>query len=212
MFMSAMFAHTWTRRAKASVNSRSDRSSSISSPITKRGALIISTMAISVLFCAPPASADPTTHLKSETDAARSESGCPPLKLDPVLNTISQRIAHEVDDYVRHAATTTLPTTGEIDLMATGSGGLLKVMRESGYSTNKAKLLNGFGDQNVGGPGDNEYKAIRSLVLEGLSFEALPDCGYTKYGLSAINDNNTQGWPSSPPKTYSVAVVVLADA
>jgi hypothetical protein len=83
-------------------------------------------------------------------------------------------------------------------------------MREAGYNTNKAKLLLGYGDDRMGGAGDNEDKAIKVAVLQGLGFEAIPDCGYTKYGFSAINDDNQGGWPSTPPRAYSVTAVVLA--
>jgi hypothetical protein len=85
-------------------------------------------------------------------------------------------------------------------------------MRESGYSAAKARLLIGYGDYRTGGTGDNEAKAIRGTVLEGLGFEALPDCTYTKYGVSAINDDSSQGWPSTAPRTYTVTAVVLAGA
>lgn len=165
--------------------------------------------AILALIFAPASAADPTTHLKSEIDAARAGSGCPPLEPDPRLNAISERVAHEVDDYVKHTSTF-LPTTGENDLLATGKGGVSRVMRETGYHTNKVRLLLGYGDYRTGGPGDNEAKAIKAAVLQGLGFEALPDCGYTKYGFSAMNDDRSQGWPSTAPRTYTVAAVVLA--
>jgi hypothetical protein len=171
--------------------------------LMKRVALSITATAILATFFAPTAAADPTAHLKSEIDAARSESGCPPLQLDPVLNDVSQRTAGEMDDYVKHTARS-LPTTGDTDL--------LRVMRESGYSPAKAKLLVGYGDFRTGGAGDNEAKAIKGAVLQGLAFEALPDCTYTKYGVSAINDDSSQGWPSTAPRTYAVTAVVLAGA
>lgn len=166
------------------------------------------TTMLAMLF-APTSAADPTTNLKAEIDAVRSESGCPPLYADPRLTDVSQRVAHEVADYVKHASSF-LPTTGENDLLATGSGGLLPVMREAGYKTNKAKLLTGYGDDRTGGPGDNEAKAIKAAVLQGLGFEVFSDCGYTKYGLSAIKDDGSQGWPSTAPRTYAVTTVVLA--
>jgi hypothetical protein len=179
--------------------------------LMKRVALSATAMAICATFLAPISAADPTAHLKSEIDAARSESGCPPLRADPVLNNVSQRVAREVDDYIRHTARA-LPTAGENDLVPTGTGGLSRVMRESGYPTNRLKLLSGYGDYRTGGTGDNESKAIEAAVLQGLGFEALTDCArYTKYGLSAINDDPSQaGWPSTSPRSFSVAAVVVA--
>jgi hypothetical protein len=86
-------------------------------------------------------------------------------------------------------------------------------MREAGYNTSKAKLLLGYGDHRTGGAGDNEAKAVKAAVLEGLAFQALPDCAYTKYGVSLLNDDaNGQGWPSTAPRTYAVAAVILAGA
>lgn len=175
---------------------------------TIRIALSVTTTAVLAILSAPVSAADPTAHLKSEIDAARSESGCPPLQLDPRLNDVSLRVTHETDDYVRHALKL-LPTSGEIDLLASGNGGALRVMREAGYNTNKVKLLLGYADNRTGGTGDNETKAIKGAVLEGLAFESLPDCGYTKYGLSALDDDSSQGWPSTPPRAYAVTTVVL---
>jgi len=237
---SATLASLWSRRGKVSqrlvadgypcpssssskcqlLEQRADRCSPDRAPIRrweflkfmKRVALGTAAMAILATLFAPISAADPTAHLKSEIDAARSESGCGPLQLDPILNAISQRVAHEADDYVRHAATT-LPTTGEIDLRPTGTGGVLRVMREYGDNTNSARLLNGYGDYRTGGTGDNEDKAIKAAVLQGLGSEALSNCtAYTKYGLSAINDSGQEGWPSTEPRPFSVAAVVLAGA
>jgi hypothetical protein len=178
----------------------------------KRLAPIIVAPIILAIFLASPAAADPTVNLKSAIDAARGESGCPPLKIDPLLTGVAQSINRQVDQYVRHAPTArTLPVTGDVDLVPTGRGGLEQALIEAGYYTANAKLLSGYGDYRTGGTGDNESKAIRATVLEGLGAEALSDCGYTKYGVSAINNDSTgEGWPSTPPRTYSVTTVVLA--
>lgn len=169
---------------------------------------ITASVALAISF-APTSAADPTTHLKSEIDAARSAAGCPALQLDPVLNDASQRVAREVDDFVKHNSRT-LPTSGETDLTPTGKGGLLKVLSELGYGTTKAKLLTGYGDYLTGGPGGNEDKSIKATVLQGSGFNVFADCTYTKYGLSAINDDSSGGWPSTAPRTYTVTVVVVA--
>jgi hypothetical protein len=124
---------------------------------------------------------------------------------------VSQRAVREADDYVKHILRS-LPTTNEIDLQANGSGGVLRVMRESGYNTNKAKLLEGYGDYRMGGTRDNEGKAVRTAVLEGLGIDAFSDCAYTNYGLAAINDDSNEGWPSTAPRTFTVTAVLLAGA
>jgi hypothetical protein len=167
----------------------------------RRVAMSVTATLVSLISAAPVAAADPTTHTKAEVDAARGQAGCPPFQVDPVLTDVSQRTAHEVDDYVRHAATF-LPTTLDTDL--------LKALRETGYNTSNARLLNGYGDYRTGGAGDNEAKAIKGAVLQGWGLEALPDCSLTKYGISAINGGGSEGWPSTAPRTYAVVVVVLA--
>lgn len=165
--------------------------------------LIVTMTAIGAICDAPVSVADPTSHLRAEIDGARSESGCAPFQTDAALTEISQRIATEVDEYVRHAARV-LPPSTDTDL--------LQVLRQSGYNTVNARLLNGYGDYRTGGTGDNEAKAIKAAVLEGRGFEALPDCTLTRYGLGAINNDGSGGWPSTQPRTYSVVVVILAGA
>lgn len=237
MSSAAMLAHAWSRRQKARRMSTPDwyplppsvspnrhltevaaqrgrrrppRSRWEFMKLMRRVALGTAAAAVFATVLAPLSAADPTANLKSAIDAARSESGCPPLQPDPILTNVSQRVAREVDDYVKHTAVS-LPTSGENDLVPNGTGGLARVMRESGYPTNRLKLLSGYGDYRTGGPGDNEAKAIKAAVLQGLGFEALSDCTrYTKYGVSAINENNPEGWPSTAPRSFSVAAVVVA--
>jgi hypothetical protein len=168
-----------------------------------RVAVSVTTTVVSLMSVSPVAAADPTTHTKAEIDSARGEAGCPPFQTDPVLADVSQRTTHEVDGYVRHDARF-LPTTLDTDL--------LKALREAGYNTANARLLNGYGDYRTGGPGDNEAKAIKGAVLQGWGFDALTDCTLTKYGVSAINGGGSDGWPSTAPRTYSVVVIVLAGA
>jgi hypothetical protein len=171
--------------------------------LIKRVALSITATSILTIFLAPISMADPTAHLKSEIDAARSESGCPPFQLDPLLDDVSHTIARETDEYVRHTARS-FPATGDADL--------LRVLRESGSTIVKARLLEGYGDPNMGGPGDNEAKAVKATVVEGLAFGVFPDCTYTKYGFSGINDDSSQGWPSTAPRPYTVTALVVAAA
>jgi hypothetical protein len=169
--------------------------------VNAAGALGVTMCALLPVLAAPTAAATPTTHLKSEIDSARGATGCPPLQLDPALNGVSEDTTREVDEYVRHAGRF-LPPSNDKDL--------LQVLRDAGYSTVRARLLIGYGDPRTGGPGDNEAKAIKAAVLEGQGYEAFTDCAYTKYGLSAVTDDSSQGWPSTAPRTYAVAPVVLS--
>jgi hypothetical protein len=174
----------------------------------KRVALSIAATANLMIFLAPVSVADPTAHLQSEIDAARIESGCPAFQLDPLLNDVSNNIDRETDEYVRHTARS-MPTSPDA---TTGDADLMRVLRESGSAITKAKLLAGYGDPDTGGPGDNEAKAIKATILEGLAFEIFTDCTYTKYGLSVINDDSSQGWPSTAPRPYAVTALIVAAA
>ncbi|GAB5015618.1 hypothetical protein MAHJHV65_21670 [Mycobacterium avium subsp. hominissuis] len=64
----------------------------------------------------------------------------------------------------------------------------------------------------MGGTGDKNAKAVMSVVVEGKALGAFSDCGYTKYGVGAVNDDITQGWPSTPPKAFTLISVVVAGA
>jgi hypothetical protein len=176
--------------------------------ITQRVALSITVTAILTIFLAPISMADPTTRLKSEIDAARSASGCPPFQLDTLLNDVSHNIARNTDEYVRHTSSF-MPASPNAP---SGDADLMRILRESGSRIVKAKLIEGYGDPNTGGPGDNEAKAIKATVMEGSAFGVFPDCAYTKYGFSAINDDGSQGWPSTAPRQYTVTALVVAAA
>ncbi len=189
-------------------SARSSARSRMVTKLMKRLALSIAATAILAIFLAPMSMADPTTNLQSEIDTARSESGCQAFQLDPLLNDVSQNIARESDEYVRHTARS-MPTSPDA---TTGDADLMRLLRESGSAIVKAKLLEGYGDPDTGGPGDNEAKAIKATVVEGLSFGVFPDCTYTKYGFSAINDDSSQGWPSTAPRPYTVTALVVAAA
>ncbi|MEB3034044.1 hypothetical protein [[Mycobacterium] nativiensis] len=69
------------------------------------------------------------------------------------------------------------------------------------YAAGKAKLLVGYGDSvpRRSAPPTREGKAILGVVTEG--YEFIPDCTYTKFGASAI-ENRSEG--------YVLAVSVLA--
>jgi hypothetical protein len=171
--------------------------------LMKSAAVSVTATAVLTIFVAPISIADPIQHLKSEIDAARSQAGCPPFQSDPLLNDVSHTTARQTDEYVRHTSRF-LPTTGDADLM--------RELRESGSRIVNAKLVEGYGDPNTGGPGDNEAKAITATVVEGSSYGVFADCRYTKYGFSAINDDSSQGWPSTAPRPYTVTAVVVAAA
>lgn len=160
----------------------------------------MSVTAACATYFAPASAADVTSRLKAEIDAARGEAGCPPFEPDPTLNSVSERAARESAAWVNHTARS-LPLE---------DGTVTAALREAGYIPLKARLLNGYGDYRTGGIGDNDDKAIRATVLAGLALEVLPDCTYTKYGLSSLSDDGSQGWPSTVPRSFTVTAVIVA--
>lgn len=166
---------------------------------------ITATATLAIVF-APTSAADLTTRLKSAIDAARSEAGCPPFESDPVLNDVSQRAIREVAGWINHTGTVIPPEdTGLIP-----ANSIPAVLIKAGYTPLKSRLLNGYGDYLTGGTGDNEAKAIKATVLQGLSLEVFSDCTYRKYGFSALTDDGSQGSPSSIPKSFTVTLVIVA--
>lgn len=147
-------------------------------------------MAVAAVALAPVAVADPSADLQSKVDSSRGPGRCPPLQSDPVLNDVAARASRETDAYITHNARF-VPLENDP----------MPALREVGYKTGKAKLLLGYGDPQVGGAGDSESKAIKSVLLEG--WDSIPDCAYTKYGVNALS-NDDGG--------YVVASVILAGA
>lgn len=154
----------------------------------------------------PTAAADTATALKAAVDEARIVAGCPPLQLDSVLNDVSQRAVRESDAWISHAGRF-LPVS---DTNVQGVPSVTQALREVGYNPSKVRMLSGYGDARTGGPGDNETKAISSVVIQGRGWDVFSDCGYTKYGFGALSNDSSQGWPSTVPRSYSVATVVVA--
>jgi hypothetical protein len=174
--------------------------------LLRHAALSITATATLAIAFAPTSAADLTTRLKSAIDAARSDAGCPPFESDRVLNDVSQRAIREVAGWINHTGTVIPPEdTGLIP-----ANSIPAVLIKSGYTPLKARLLNGYGDYLTGGNGDNDAKAIKAAVLQGMSYEVFSDCTYTKYGFSTLNDDGSQGSPSSIPKSFTVTLVIIA--
>ncbi|MCW2627068.1 MAG: hypothetical protein JWR48_3790 [Mycobacterium sp.] len=120
------------------------------------------TFAVLAMSLAPTAAADVTADLRASVDGARG--GCPALQPDPVLNDAAIRATSETQAYIEHTARF-VPFEDP-----------MPVLREMGYNAGKAKLVVGYGD--------SQDKAIRGISV--LGWDTIPDCSYTKYGLSAL--------------------------
>jgi hypothetical protein len=121
------------------------------------------TFAVLAMSLAPTAAADVTSDLRASVDGARG--GCPALQSDPVLTDAAIRATSETQAYIEHTARF-IPFEDP-----------MPVLREMGYNAGKAKLVVGYGD--------SQDKAIRGINV--LGWDTIPDCTYTKYGLSALN-------------------------
>lgn len=153
------------------------------------GVLSALTAGLMAIVLAPASAADHTTELRSAIAAARG--ACPPLQADAVLDSLALRANSEMQSYAQHTARFIPFETPQ----------LLPILREMDYAAGKAKLLVGYGDSvpRRSAPPTREGKAILGVVTEG--YEFIPDCTYTKFGASAI-ENRSEG--------YVLAVSVLA--
>lgn len=116
---------------------------------------------------APPAMADPTSSLTSAVLTVRSASQCPPLQPDPLIERAAQMALQATSDYVSHRSAA-VPFTDPMPALKT-----------IGFTGSKARLLSGYGA--------DETDALHGAMLEGLT--SIPDCSYTRYGVSASRDD-----------------------
>lgn len=155
---------------------------------------------LGMVGAAPLARADTVDTLKAAIDAAHREAGCPPLQLDSRLTEVTDRAVHEVHGWVTHTGT----------FLPVEDSTVMSVLRKADYKTVKARMLSGYADDLTGGRGSYEDKAVKSAILQGLSFEVLGDCSYTKYGMSALSDDGSQGSPSTAPRSFTITSAILA--
>ena len=118
---------------------------------------------------ASPASADPVASLTNVVDTIRSASGCPPLHADSLVMRVAEMATHATSDYIHHR-TAAVPFDGDA----------MPALKTIGYPGGTAMLMQGYGD--------NETKAIHGLALLARDPGAIPNCAYTQYGVSALQD------------------------
>lgn len=132
-------------------------------------AAITATAGVAGLSLAPRSIADATADLTSAVAAARAS--CPPLRPDPVLESLAQRANNETAANIEHTARYQ-PFEDP-----------MPALRVLGYSAGKAKLVAGYGK--------SEDKAVHGVTV--LGWEAIPDCTYTKFGINTL-DNSAKGY------------------
>jgi hypothetical protein len=132
-------------------------------------------MLVAVLCAAvsqpPSAVADSVASLRDALASARSGASCGPLRSDPIVEQVAEKINQANEDWMNHAATQ-VPATDPLPG--------LKIL---GYGGSNAKLLQGAGRTGA--------NAIKGALLEG--YDKIPVCSYTDYGAS-LRRNDRTGW------------------
>lgn len=131
--------------------------------------VVVVTVLTAGISLAPSAHADSAANLRDALTSARGGMSCGPLRSDPVVEQVAEKINQSTEDYLNHTATQV-----PIDNPLLG----LKVL---GYGGGKAKLIQGAGK--------TEANAIKGLVLEG--YDKIPDCSYNAYGASMLRNERT---------------------
>ncbi len=138
------------------------------------------TFAVAGWSCAPTAVADPHQALAEVINSARTTAPCGALNYDPKAELAAEIVNRSTRDYLNHTAENVPADKPEPTAIA----------KDVGITGTKVISLQGAGKV--------EGDAIRGVLIEG--YKALPDCAYTNYGVSMLND---------PESGYSLAVVVM---
>lgn len=135
---------------------------------------------VSFLMPASPASADPLVSLTSAVETVRSASQCSPLQSDPLVVRAAQIATQETADYVSQRSSV-VPFTDPMPALKT-----------IGYTGSKGLVLSSYNENG------NEIDAVHGLMLSDrakalLGTPAIANCAYTRYGTSAVQDQDTSG-------------------
>lgn len=158
-------------------------------PTTSRALFAAVVLAATTL--APPAAADPAPDTVLGAVAAARGGSCAPLRHDPIVQQAAEVALRSTNDYVDHNAR----VAPVADQSATGVriATPLAVLKDLGSNATRARLLQGAGTTAADG--------IKVLLISG--YDSIPDCGYTDFGASMVQ-NESSG--------YFLAAVVLAGA
>lgn len=150
----------------------------VCSPLSKRRQYATSAVAFLAVISAtvplaPLASGDSTDNLRSAVFQVR-QAACGPLHSDPTVEQVAEIVNRSTVEWIDHAA-----RAAPIDKDP------LPVLKDRGYQGNKAALLLGAGR--------TVTESIKMLLLQG--YNKIPDCSYTDYGVSVMqNPNANQGF------------------
>jgi hypothetical protein len=122
---------------------------------------------------AAPASADSADSLRSAVTQVR-QGMCGPLHYDPLVEHVADIVNQSTVDWIDHSS-----RAAPIDKDP------LPVLKDRGYEGNKAAMALGAGR--------TVAESIKMLLLQG--YNKIPDCSYTDYGVSVMqNPNANQGF------------------
>lgn len=116
---------------------------------------------------APTAAANSTQSLRAAVIAARP--ACAPLRSDPLVEQAAEIVNRSTDKWVEH--------TGR----AVPVPEPLPILRDLGYGGDRAVQIEGAGD--------TDAQAIAGLLIIGS--DILPDCSYSDYGASVLQNQRT---------------------
>jgi hypothetical protein len=152
---------------------------------------LLTTAVLAATTLAPPAAADPAADAVLSAVTAARGSSCAPFRHDPIVQQATDVALRSTDDYLDHNAR----VAPVADRSATGvrAATPLAVLKDLGSNATRARLLQGAGA--------TAADAIKVMLISG--YDSIPDCGYTNFGGSIIQ-NESSG--------YVMTAVVLAGA
>jgi len=117
---------------------------------------------------APSAVANSADSLRAAVMSARQPS-CRPLRSDPIVEQTAEIVNRSTDKWLNH--------TGRVVPVPDPQ----PILQDLGYGGSRSVQIEGAGD--------TEAQAITGLLLIG--HDILPDCSYTDYGVSLIQNQRT---------------------
>ncbi|MGV0794491.1 hypothetical protein [Mycolicibacterium sp. XJ1819] len=131
-------------------------------------ALMVTAVLSAGISTAPSAAAAPTDSLRAAVMSARQAS-CGSLVSNPVVEETAEIVNRSTDAWLDHTSRS-VPVPDP-----------LPILKDLGYAGGKAVQIEGAGV--------TDAEAIAGLLLVG--YDILPDCSYTDYGLSVLQNQAT---------------------
>lgn len=151
-------------------------------------ASMTATVLAATVVISAPASADPLSDLDGAVNTARAASHCAPLRSDPLVTRSAELATRNTSDFMTYRSAV-VPFTDP-----------LPALKTVGYRASKAELFSGYGK--------SEADSLEGLLIE--SRNAITDCAYTQYGVSAIFSEFGISASPSTSGSFLTALVLAA--